>query len=132
MDLHDARILLTGAAGNIGQALARALAGRGARLALVDRNGAALEALAAEIGDPAGRAFPIAADLLDPGDRADVVATARARQSSGTQADRPRGIGGGEVRPAPAPRRGATAHPHPLPTARCAALRRPSQAALHS
>jgi len=77
MNLHDARILLTGAAGGIGQALARELAGRGARLALVDRNGDALEALAASLGVPPGTAVPIAADLLDPAGRDAAVATAR-------------------------------------------------------
>ncbi len=77
MNLHDARILLTGAAGGIGQALARELASRGARLALVDRNGEALEALATALNDTPGAAFPVAADLLDPAGREGAVAAAR-------------------------------------------------------
>jgi len=43
-------VILTGAAGGIGAALAREFAGRGARLALCDLNAAALEALAGELG----------------------------------------------------------------------------------
>jgi len=48
-DLNDRVVIITGAAGGIGSASARALAARGAKLALVDRPGAALDALAAEI-----------------------------------------------------------------------------------
>ncbi len=76
MNLQNARILLTGAAGGIGQAVARELAGRGARLALVDRDGAALDRLAAGLGDTPGDALPIAADLLDPAGREGAVTTA--------------------------------------------------------
>jgi NAD(P)-dependent dehydrogenase (short-subunit alcohol dehydrogenase family) len=43
--LEDRTVLLTGAAGGIGQALARAFAAQGARLLLVDREAAALDAL---------------------------------------------------------------------------------------
>jgi len=42
-------VLLTGAAGGIGRALAQALAGQGAVLALVDRDDAGLQALAADL-----------------------------------------------------------------------------------
>jgi short-subunit dehydrogenase len=45
-DLNDRLVLLTGAAGGIGRALARAFAAAGARLALVDRDEAGLAALA--------------------------------------------------------------------------------------
>ena len=47
-DLKDRVVILTGAAGGIGAATARALHDRGAKLALVDRPGPALEALAEE------------------------------------------------------------------------------------
>ncbi|QBM26108.1 SDR family NAD(P)-dependent oxidoreductase [Hydrogenophaga pseudoflava] len=43
--LEDRTVLLTGAAGGIGRALARAFAAQGARLLLVDREAAALDAL---------------------------------------------------------------------------------------
>ena len=49
MELHDRVVLLTGAAGGIGSALARAFAAEGARLALVDRDEAGLSALAGSL-----------------------------------------------------------------------------------
>jgi len=52
-DLRDAAVALTGAAGGIGRATARALSARGARVALIDRDVAGLRALAAELGDAA-------------------------------------------------------------------------------
>jgi uncharacterized protein len=61
LKLDGARVLLTGATGGLGQAIARALAARGAVLALTGRRADVLEPLAAEIG---GRA--IAADLSEP------------------------------------------------------------------
>lgn len=61
MRTTGAHVLLTGATGTIGAALARHLADRGARVSLVARTPAALEALAGTTG---GRAF--AADLCDP------------------------------------------------------------------
>ena len=46
-------VLLTGAAGGLGRAMARALLESGRRVVLVDRDEAALAALAAELGDDA-------------------------------------------------------------------------------
>ena len=48
--LQQRRVLITGAAGGIGQALAQAFAGQGARLWLVDRAGPALAQLAQRLG----------------------------------------------------------------------------------
>jgi short-subunit dehydrogenase len=50
MDLKDARVLLTGATGGLGEAIARALAERGAHQVLTGRRSDALAALAAEVG----------------------------------------------------------------------------------
>jgi len=61
MNLDGARVLLTGATGGLGQAIARALSARGAALVLTGRRAEVLEPLAAEIG---GRA--VASDLADP------------------------------------------------------------------
>jgi short-subunit dehydrogenase len=57
----QASVVLTGAAGGIGAPTARALAAAGARLLLVGRDGARLEALAAALG-----AAWLAADLTTP------------------------------------------------------------------
>lgn len=61
MNLSGSRILLTGATGGLGHAIARALAGHGASLVLTGRRTDVLEPLAAEIG---GRA--VASDLAAP------------------------------------------------------------------
>lgn len=69
MKLEGTRTLLTGASGGIGSETAKALAARGARLALLDRNPEALERLCAAIGAQGGEVFPVAVDLLDAGQR---------------------------------------------------------------
>jgi len=61
MKAAQASVVLTGAAGGIGPPTARALAAAGARLLLVGRDGARLEALAAALG-----AAWLAADLTTP------------------------------------------------------------------
>ncbi|HET8673131.1 MAG TPA: SDR family NAD(P)-dependent oxidoreductase, partial [Thermoleophilaceae bacterium] len=55
-------MLLTGASGGIGNAIARALHARGAELVLSGRRGDALERLASELGE---RARPLPSDLSD-------------------------------------------------------------------
>lgn len=62
MRITDAHVLLTGATGTIGVALAHRLARQGARVTLLARTPEPLEALAHATG---GAAFP--ADLCDPG-----------------------------------------------------------------
>ena len=59
MELSGKRVLITGASRGIGRSLAVAFADVGATVALVARDGAALESLAAQVG---GTAHP--ADLL--------------------------------------------------------------------
>jgi short-subunit dehydrogenase len=65
MDLAGRTALLTGATGGLGRAIAKALAGRGATLALSGRKADALEALAAELPGDGHRTIPI--DLAEPG-----------------------------------------------------------------
>jgi uncharacterized protein len=64
-DLNGARVLLTGASGGIGNAIARALHGRGASLAITGRRTDALESLAAELG---GNVDVLQADLCKQDD----------------------------------------------------------------
>ena len=59
--LAGAHAVVTGASRSIGAALARELAGRGARVTVVARSEAPLKAVAAEIGGTA-----VVADLADP------------------------------------------------------------------
>jgi len=61
-DLEGKSALVTGASGGIGGAIARALHAQGARVALSGTREAALEALAAELGD---RTHVLACDLSD-------------------------------------------------------------------
>jgi short-subunit dehydrogenase len=60
VDLDGARVLLTGASGGIGNAIARALHQRGASLAITGRRADALESLKSELGD---RVDVLVADL---------------------------------------------------------------------
>ena len=64
MELQGKRVLITGASRGIGRSIAYAMAGAGATVALLARDAAALDALAAELG---GTAHPT--DLLDPSQR---------------------------------------------------------------
>jgi short-subunit dehydrogenase len=71
MDVSGATVLLTGASSGLGAALARALAGRGARLLLAGRNTARLRTVAAET-----RGVALEADLADPDGPAALAAAA--------------------------------------------------------
>ncbi len=73
--LDGATVLLTGASGGIGAAIARGVAERGARLLLSGRRAQALDPLAAELG-----ATAVVADLAD---RDDVTRLANAAQAAG-------------------------------------------------
>lgn len=65
MKLEERRIILTGAGGGIGAHVARLLAEKGARLALMDRSQAALEATAKTLQDTAHEPLVMPVDLLD-------------------------------------------------------------------
>lgn len=71
IDLSGARVLLTGATGGIGHAIARALHARGAELILTGRRTDVLDALAAEVGGTV-----IAADLADASAVSDLMTKA--------------------------------------------------------
>ncbi len=64
-DLSGKTALVTGASGDIGRAIAKALHGQGARVALTGTRAEALNQLAGELGD---RAHAVAANLSDPAD----------------------------------------------------------------
>jgi len=65
-DFHGKWALVTGASSGIGAALARELAGRGAKVILTARRAARLEALATELGARGCETRVVAADLNDP------------------------------------------------------------------
>ena len=73
----DGCVLVTGAAGQLGQAVVEHFAARGERLALLGRERGALEALIGRL--PGATALPLAADLLDPAQVAAAVEAALAR-----------------------------------------------------
>lgn len=61
MDLNESHVLVTGGASGLGEATARHLAARGARITVLDRNGEGAEAVGREIG---GQGF--GCDVTDP------------------------------------------------------------------
>lgn len=70
-------VVITGAAGNLGRAVARAFAADGERLVLADLRQQALEAAAADL--PAAQVLLAPADLIQPAGAAQVVQAAVAR-----------------------------------------------------
>ena len=76
-DFQNMVTIVTGAAGNVGRAVASAFAARGARLVLVDINEDALEAAGAVLPDSAP-VLAVTADLIDPDSVSNAVERARA------------------------------------------------------
>lgn len=66
MDVRGKTVLLTGATGGLGRAIAEALAGRGASLVLSSRKGPELERLAAEVPGDGHRT--LVSDLAEEGE----------------------------------------------------------------
>lgn len=64
-EFSDQVIVITGAAGNLGQAAAFAFHNAGAKLALVDRQREQIQAVFADTIPEGENCFPIAADLMD-------------------------------------------------------------------
>jgi short-subunit dehydrogenase len=76
MNISQSNVLITGASGGIGGAIARQLAKRGASLILVSRDDDKLQALAAELRAGGAKAVTIACDLAQPGQPAYLVEAA--------------------------------------------------------
>jgi short-subunit dehydrogenase len=76
MKISDSTILITGASGGIGGAIARQLAQRGATLILINRDSDKLAAFAAELRASGGKVIPLAGDLATPGEPARLVQAA--------------------------------------------------------
>ncbi len=66
-DFEGRNVVITGASAGVGRAAARAFAREGARIGLIARDRAALEATRAEIESIGGRAICLPADVSDPG-----------------------------------------------------------------
>jgi len=76
MRLEGKKAIVTGGAGGIGRATSLAMAAEGAAVAVVDLNGEAAEAVAAEIREAGGTAIALAADVSSEPDIERVVAAA--------------------------------------------------------
>jgi NAD(P)-dependent dehydrogenase (short-subunit alcohol dehydrogenase family) len=77
--LKNKRAIVTGAAGGIGRATAQAFAAEGARVAVADLNGPAVEEVAQAIRDSGGEAVAVVADVsAEPDVRRIVEATVEA------------------------------------------------------
>ena len=75
MSLKDQCVIVTGASGNLGRAVVRAFAERGAFVALVDRNATAVDAALADLGYANDKRFmPAIGDLLDQAQVTEMVA----------------------------------------------------------
>ncbi|MGJ7491399.1 SDR family NAD(P)-dependent oxidoreductase [Variovorax sp. ZT4R33] len=76
MNFDHQIVMLTGASGNLGRAVARSFSDRGAQLVLLDRHPDRLDAAFTAVKH---RPLAIQADLTRPGDASDAVAAALAR-----------------------------------------------------
>jgi short-subunit dehydrogenase len=78
-ELRGLRILITGASGGIGQALAEQVAAAGAHLALAARSADKLTELAASLNARGGLAVPLPADVADDDERRHLIEAAVSR-----------------------------------------------------
>jgi len=80
MNFKDKCVIVTGASGNLGRAVVRAFASKGANVVLVDRNAAALDAaMVADGFANNAHILAVVADLLDQAKVSAMVATAAQR-----------------------------------------------------
>ncbi|MEW6646227.1 MAG: SDR family oxidoreductase [Pseudomonadota bacterium] len=79
MNLEGCRILLTGASGGLGAAIAESLAARGARLALAGRRRDALDTVARRLRSMPAQAHVVEGDITDAAQRREMVESARAQ-----------------------------------------------------
>lgn len=79
IDLSGRTAVIAGASGGLGVAMAHALSGAGARIALVARNQGKLDALVAELAAKGGDAAAFTADLTDEGDVERLTGAVQAR-----------------------------------------------------
>jgi NAD(P)-dependent dehydrogenase (short-subunit alcohol dehydrogenase family) len=94
--VEDKKALITGAAGGLGEAIARMLAREGAKVAITDINIAGAEAIAASINaEHPGRAFAYAHDVTDEAGWKSVLAQANADMGGLSVLVHNAGIGGG-------------------------------------
>ncbi|RAI01516.1 2-deoxy-D-gluconate 3-dehydrogenase [Acuticoccus sediminis] len=75
-DLTGRRAIVTGGSAGIGLGMARGLAGKGAAVAIVGRDGAKAEAAARTLRDSGGQAIALSADVASEADCARIVAEA--------------------------------------------------------
>lgn len=78
VDLAERHVVVTGAAGGLGQALAATFVGANARVSLLDVSARGAETVAAEITKSGGSAAARACDVADPGQVTDAFAWAQA------------------------------------------------------
>lgn len=78
-DMQDKVCVITGGAGSVGMASARALLGAGAKVLLVDRDAAATQAAAAALDPSGARVAPAAADVSDSAQTRGYIEQARSR-----------------------------------------------------
>ncbi len=76
MSMYEQTVMVTGAAGNLGRAVAENFAASGANLVLLDRDAAQLENV---FGEPGVKRLYVAGNLLEPAPAADAVKAALAR-----------------------------------------------------
>ena len=75
MKLEGKVAIVTGSGQGVGRGISLALAAEGAKVVLMSRTGAKVEAVAAEIADRGGQALPIEGDVTRPADIESTLAT---------------------------------------------------------